>query len=194
MYVILNLFFMFIFSLCLYRIHFYINVRPRKQTFDNENISIFLFKRLLIYTKSVILIEEKEVTDVTTICSKDEYKYSVLEYSVNGTFNKILLYDHMINFPFNMKIDKPIFINKILKVMVVIDEVASDITQIMLDFIGPNYNFYVELGFKMNLTDILSINKISNANQGTIIISDSFNNKYKHSLPWELSWEPSIIM
>jgi len=96
-----------------------------------------------------------------------------------------------------------IYINKIIKAILFINEKNSDISleidilEYILPFLGPNYNFYKDLDLKLDLKLVLKNvllnydNKILQDDKYLLKLYDTFNNNYdlKHDY---LTWNPNL--
>lgn len=135
-------------------------------------------------------------------------KYNIINYTYKDEFYKLLVHqneeNNIIKFPIVNDIKKYIYINKIKKIILFNKYNVTDITNISLKYIGPNYNFYSETNFKQNINIILKIEEIINKeieksidkkekeeDNFYINIYDNFDNKIK--LTEYFDWKPTLI-
>jgi hypothetical protein len=120
------------------------------------------------------------------------YKYIVNKESLDS-----------INFPIytQEQIKNYIYVNKIKKALIYIgsnnkiekvdnEELEFDITYIIIEYLGPNYNFYKDLDIKTSIKQILDINEIKYEKDFKLKLYDNFNNEYIQTD--YLSWNPNI--
>ena len=177
----------------------YIFCRPKKSVkFDtgSDTKHEVLFDKLVIYTDSGVMISDSFVINVK------DYKFSILKYTIDSKEYSIFIKDKIVSIP-NIIIKPPVFINKIKKALIEIKEPPSvhDITSILSQLIGPNYNFY---GKTLDVYDILFIytrpssagNTLSPDN-GSLLLYDSIGNRSDIYFDKEnrniIKWNPSIL-
>jgi len=188
------------------------------QGFNNINSYSFLIKNVEFY-KDNKLIEVKlnynniflKETKLEINCNHD-YDYLIINYIYNEKKYKYAISNNTINnesltltFPMYLpgNIKNYIYINKITKAILFINEKNSDISleidilEYILPFLGPNYNFYKDLDLKLDLKLVLKNvllnydNKILQDDKYLLKLYDTFNNNYdlKHDY---LTWNPNL--
>ena len=148
----------------------------------------------------------------------NNYKFCIIDYELNNEEFKFLFYhsnqqagdENYILFPFYTldEINNYIFINKIIKIVISSkneeEEYDKNFENFILKFLGPNYNFYNDLGYFIDIQDLIKIYYFKNCNylgdetfiklykenEPMIILNDKFTNKYK--INKFLEWQPKI--
>ena len=142
-----------------------------------------------------------------------ESDYFIINYIYNNIEYKYLCkatFTTEITFPVynSEQIKNYIYINKINKALFIINnEESVDILNLILPFVGPNYNFYEDIS-KLYLKDILmyynvrkeimfynKLKFINDSNESTnfhLELYDNFNNKF--IINDELKWNPNLIL
>lgn len=140
-----------------------------------------------------------------------DYDYFIMDYSyINNSYklicekgitesNNYLVYH-------TEQIKNYVYINKITNAFVFIDDfetdkkIKIDILSELLPYLGPNYNFYEDLNYKITVKQILKIIldenillKIENGPDGPhLYLYDNFSNEYKYSINDYLTWCPVL--
>ena len=147
----------------------------------------------------------------------NNYKFCIIDYELNNEEFKFLFYhsnkhdENYISFPFyNLdEINNYVFINKIVKIVIASkkeeeEEYDENFENFVLKFLGPNYNFYNDLDYFIDIQDLIKIYYFKNCNyledetfiklykenEPIIILNDKFTNKYK--INKFLEWQPKI--
>jgi hypothetical protein len=175
----------------------YIFCRPKKSVkFDTgSNTKEVLFDKLIVYTDSSVMISDSFVINVK------DYKFSILKYTIDSVEYSIFIKDTIVSIP-DIIVKPPVFINKIKKALIEIKDPPSvhDISSILSQLIGPNYDFY---GKTLDVYDILfiytspdAVNTLSPDN-GSLLLYDSIGNRSDIYFDKEnrkiIKWNPSIL-
>ena len=131
------------------------------------------------------------------------YTFNIINYTYNNKTYKSLIKSSVFKFPIEYNIENYVYLNKLKNaeikfktdnnIDIQIDKV--DITNLLLKYIGPNYNFNYDTEFKQNIKDILMIEGILTEENIKYIehikLIDNFDNEI--NIENELKWKPSII-
>lgn len=162
------------------------NLKNKTSGFENEESEYFFHLLYIdffdidnndvlskIYNKEFVLGEQIYLEFNFQV----EYEYFVTTYSYKDVIYKFLSTSKNLTFP--MYIEQNIknysYINKIKQV--VLCENDKDITNIILEYVGPNYNFYNDLNNKQYIDLILKCENVPFTNNKLKLI-DNFNNIY----------------
>ena len=82
---------------------------------------------------------------------------------------------------------------KIKSAEIIFDSKTINITDILLEYIGPNYDFNYNTDYKQNIIEILKIENIieNKSNNYKIKLVDNFDNEIY--IKETLVWSPNII-
>ena len=143
------------------------------------------------------------------------YDFFVVNYIYDNTEYKYYSDNSFLTFPMysSEQIKNYVYINKITSAKLLITETDKneisvteeiDILPMLIQFVGPNYNFYKDLevlGNKLNLDKILTYLKFKNENvfdkvdtvnkNYKLILYDNFNNEYNVDSNY-LTWNPEL--
>ena len=124
------------------------------------------------------------------------YNYIVFHYYYKNKYYKWINShnsNQIINFPFYKSFNYKtfVYINKITKV-VLDDKILDDMNILIEPFLGPNYNFYVELEYALYPNQILDYFKINYNNNSIMTLCDVFNNKIEFKMNDKLYWNPEL--
>ena len=147
------------------------------------------------------------------------YNYYVVNYIYNDTKYKYFSENNFLTFPIysEEQIKNYVYINKISKAILLINNPVNndnitddidyieehDILNIILPYLGPNYNFYKDLNIKLSIKDILKhefikekdnymLQKLDFNNRNYIVkLYDNFNNEYVLESDY-LRWNPEL--
>jgi hypothetical protein len=162
---------------------------------ENNKIYNFRLLSVICYKNNGHHVKIEDTRNVYDLIDKDDYKFSLITHSVNEIVYKVIIYENEIRFPIYETISVPIFIRKIQKALIKIEDKEHDITKVLLNFIGPEYNFYSNIGINMKLEDILFTDGIQfiNLSDGFVELHDNLGIINKYNLPWSPKWNPTII-
>jgi hypothetical protein len=202
--------FIYIIVYCFIKYNNYIN-RNKYINFDNNNnendynwdllnIEIYDNNYNFIETKEIneYNYKEQEVIDIKKIFSDnillDHYNlFYVINYLYNDNKYKLLIKDSSFIFPLYKKseINNYIFINEIVKIIV---NNNYSYTDILKQFLGPNYNFYSDLDLNPYIYDLLKINNINiDISDSNIYFVDKFDIKQMiQDYNSKINWKPTI--
>lgn len=133
-----------------------------------------------------------------------KYNYLIINYIYNNKEYKFYSENNALSFPIYSKeqIKNYVYINKITKAIIIIDYREYNILNIILQYLGPNYNFYVDLGIKLSIKKILTheflkknmsmtlSDHVFNNKDYIIKFYDNFNNEYL--IDDYLNWNPEL--
>ena len=143
------------------------------------------------------------------------YDFFVVNYIYDNTEYKYYSENSFLTFPMYSieQIKNYVYINKISSAKLLINETDKneisvteeiDILPMLIQFVGPNYNFYKDLevlGNKLNLDKILIYLKFKNENifdkvdtvnkNYKLILFNNFNNEYNMNSSY-LTWNPEL--
>ena len=179
-------------------------------TLDNINDYIFLLKNIE-YVKHDNTIETIDYNNNYikqtnfSLITDHYYKYFIVNYVYNNINYKYYSNNSFLNFPIypKEKIKNYVYVNKISKATLILNENKEehDILKIILPFVGPNYNFYRDLGVVTNAENILKysyinnldmLNKLDFVNKNfSIKCYDNFSNEYDMDL-YNFTWNPEL--
>jgi hypothetical protein len=155
-----------------------------------------LFEKIIVYTDTRVMTSDSYIENIVV----DAYKFSVLKYTIDSHEFHILIKDKKIRVP-DIIVKPPIFINKIKKALIQIDDPPSihDVTIILNKLIGPNYDFY---GETLDVYDVLFMytrpgaDKI-NPEGGMILLYDTIGNcskiRFNKTESCVIKWSSSIL-
>ena len=127
--------------------------------------------------------------------------YIIIDYSINNHNFKLIEKSNYYKFPLYKSCDliKYVYINKIKKVLIFLDGlnelggVGSDITNKILEYVGPNYDFNISYqNCILKVKDYLNVLKIDYNDQSVLKIYDNFNKEYIYLLDSVLKWVPKL--
>lgn len=137
------------------------------------------------------------------------YDFYVVDYNYNSKNYKYLSSDSFLTYPLYSidKIKNHVYINniklaelKILNELISTEDNVINITTIVNEFVGPNYNFYKDNNYKFNKKEFISYLKAENIIKADekeqiykIFLYDNFNNEYSDDDDY-LKWEPNLSL
>lgn len=139
------------------------------------------------------------------------YDFFIVNYIYNNTKYKYYSNNSFLTFPMysSEQIKNYVYINKITKAKLILKETECneneiDILEMLLPFLGPNYNFYKDVehsGIKPNIDKILiylkynnpiALDKLDIENKNyKLVFYDNFNNEYNLDFD-HLIWNPEL--
>lgn len=183
-------------------------------TLDNNNDYIFLLKNIeyIKHDNTIEIIDYNnnyiKQTNFSLI-TDNYYKYFIVNYVYNNINYKYYSNNRFLNFPIYSKeeIKNYVYVNKISKATLILNENENenkeeyDILKIILPFVGPNYNFYKDLGIQSTIENILRYSYINNLDMlnkldfvninFSIKCYDNFSNEYDMDLG-HFIWNPEL--
>lgn len=136
-----------------------------------------------------ILHRDKPIKYVTINYSIDSKQYSIL-------FNKDNLTKLSVSqFPFYDNIVKMPLYREVEKAVIFINDIEYDITNVLLDFIGPKLNYHSDivtvrfeeiLDYSQEFPELLNVS-------GIINIDDNFGDKHVYNYPGEFIWKENLL-
>jgi len=137
------------------------------------------------------------------------YDFYVVDYNYNSKNYKYLSSDSFLTYPLYSidKIKNHVYINniklaelKILNELISTEDNVINITTIVNEFVGPNYNFYKDNNYKFNKKEFISYLKAENIIKADekeqiykIFLYDNFNNEYSDDDDY-LKWESNLSL
>lgn len=140
------------------------------------------------------------------------YDFFVVNYIYDNTEYKYYSDNSFLTFPMysSEQLKNYVYINKISSAKLLITESDESITDeidilpMLIPFVGPNYNFYIDLevlGTRLNIDKILAYLKFKNDNifdkldtvnkNYKLLLYDNFNNEYNIDSNY-LTWNPEL--
>jgi len=192
-----------LFFIYVIHINFFKNTdKKAKIKFEKITNCNFILNYLDIYLNNklteTISMNNTKYINKEDILVLSKFDYYIMNYNYNNNNYKKLINNNKHKFPIYSKneISNYVYINKISKIHVYQDnnEVINiiDITDKLLEFIGPNYNFYLDCN-PMVVSDYLNILNIDYNKNTSVLIYDNFNNEKKYKIDDVLSWNPNLI-
>lgn len=171
---------------------------------ENENTKINLICMKFYDAQNMLIqkIENNIIVDVNDSKNIDlsyylfDYKYIVFYYIYKEKYYKWINVNNenkIVTFPFykSKQYKKYVYINKISKVF--LDNILLDDMSILIEpFLGPNYNFYMELDYELFPHQILDYFKIKYNDNSVITLCDNFNQKIEFKINDKLYWNPEL--
>ena len=164
-----------------------------KNNYNSKLISIHLFP-------SNVNVDIKY--DSTDYYIKNDFNYIIIDFSLDHKQYKLIENKNTFKFPLYLKKDikKYVFLNKIVQIILYNDNKEIHLTDKLLKFIGPNYDFnysYINKNTNTNshltIKDYLTILKIDYNNNSVLKIYDIINNIHEYSIDSILKWNPTLI-
>ena len=153
------------------------------------------------YIDIVDIYNRREVCDnLNELNITEDTKYICINYFTDK-IHKLLFNNAHFNiinknmFPIYEIIENRPFTLEITSSVVLIDDIEYDITDILIDFAGPYYDFHSSIT-EVNFEDIVLFSgKFPELKDsiGTVIIEDCLGTRREFSYPGKISWNPSII-
>ncbi len=171
---------------------FFIN---KNITFEDKNTYYSKLISIDIYYKNNILRKKNEINN-NNISINVPFDYIIIDYLLNNKKYKLIEKNNIFKFPLYKKnnIKKYVFINKITKIEFYSNNKILDLTNVLIQFIGPNYDFnYSYTNNNVLIKDYLNILKIEYNENDIIKLFDLFGNKYEFNINSILKWEPTLI-
>lgn len=136
-----------------------------------------------------ILYKEKLIKYVTINYSIDSKQYSIL-------FNKDnLMKLALTTFPFYNNIVKMPLYREVEKAVVFVNDIEYDITNVLLEFVGPKLNYHSDI-VKIRFEDIIDYSRefpeLLNVS-GIVNIDDNFGDKHLYNYPGEFTWKENLL-
>lgn len=192
--------------------------KPRKyETFENIKKYEFIIKSLELCQENKILelghLDNFKFKNKLELDKIYNFKFYIINYFYNG--DKYKYYSNSNDFKFPIytqeEIKNYVYLNKITKAEIVLNLLDKhksynkiiDILDLLLPFVGPNYNFYCDLDIKLNYVDIIKYFKIHHNKNNMfdeidfinknfyIKLNDNFDNEYIFN-DYILSWNPEL--
>lgn len=186
----------------------YFTLPENDLTFINNNKHNFFLQSIEQYSENfkeihTIIYNKYASIEKKITVNIENYGFNIINYTHNNKTYKSLIKTNVFKFPIEYNIENYIYLNKLKnaeikfknddKNDIQIDKV--DITNLLLNYIGPNYNFNYDTEFKQNINDILMIEGILTEENIKYIeyikLKDNFDNEI--DITNELKWKPSII-
>lgn len=163
-------------------------------TFEDKNNNYSKLISIDIYYKNNILRKKNEINN-NIILINDQFDYIIINYLLNNKKYKLIEKNSIFKFPLYKKYDikKHVFINKITKIEFYSNNKILDLTNALIEFIGPNYDFNYSYNNNVLVKDYLNILKIEYNENDIIKLFDLFGNKYQFNINSILKWEPMLI-
>lgn len=128
-------------------------------------------------------------------------KYVTINYSTCSKKHSILFNkDHLMTlalsqFPFYNNVVKMPLYREVEKVVIFINDLEYDITNVLVDFAGPKLNYHSDI-VKLRFEEIVDYSQdfpeLHNVN-GVINIEDNFGDKHIYNYPGEFTWEENLL-
>lgn len=123
------------------------------------------------------------------------YEYFIIYYIYNNKLYKWIERDNntKLTFPFYKKEEYQnfVFINKITKIYLD-NKLIRDLDKNIIPFLGPNYNFYNDLNYKITAKQILNYFNIEYNENSIFELQDKFENIFKFNIEDKLIWNPKL--
>ena len=133
--------------------------------------------------------------------SKKPIKYATINYSICSTHYSVLFNKQnlmslaTLTFPFYDNVVKLPLYREVEKAVIIINDTAYDITNVLLDFAGPKLNYHSDI-VKVRFEDIIDYSQefpeLLNVN-GIINIYDNFGDKHIYNYPGEFTWKENLL-
>jgi len=190
---------------CFYR--FFYNIKDIKK-FDEKDNYEFILKNIEYFKDNKFITsinynESFRYQRTIEIDFRFKYDYLIVNYIYNNKRYKYYYNNNLLKFPMYSKDDikNYVYINKIKNAFLHItndeNKVTVDITEYIIPFLGPNYNFYSDIS-DVHKTDniieyILKNNMSLNLVKDDFCIKtyDNFNNERELNKD-KLSWNPNL--
>jgi hypothetical protein len=153
------------------------------------------------YIDVVDKYNHRKVCDsLSTLNITSDVEYICINYFTDKIHKLLLNKQHfnIINenmFPIYEVIDNRPFTLEITSAYILVNDLQYDITNILIDFSGPYYDFHTSI-VEVNFEDIVSYSgKFPELKDSTgeVIIEDCLGSKHIFTYPGKISWNPSII-
>ena len=171
-------------------------------TFEDKNKYNKKLKYINIYyNNNIFSTKQYTISKNNEININDQFDYIIINYLLDNKQFKLIEKNKIFKLPLYYKndINKYVFINKILKIILYDNNLEVNITHQLLNYIGPNYDFNYSYINKINnnnciiyVKDYLNILNIIYNNNTIIKIYDCFNNIHKYNINSILKWNPVI--
>lgn len=165
-----------------------------KSYFENNNNYSFLIKNIEFYKNNYVIKCSNynnfyfKQTDIIFNLSFD-YDYYIINYVFNDTEYKYMRNDknmNIISFPMYKleEIKNYVYTNKISKALLIISEENTeifeeiDILKYLLPFLGPNYNFYYDKEYKLDIKLVLKHILVTKSKELFFNDDDNNNSSY----------------
>lgn len=158
---------------------------------NNKELNSKIISIKSINNNGVIINEKINNTNKYTINNCD---YIIIDYTLNNNKYKLVEKNNIFSFPFYNKIKSYPFINKITKIELINNDNIMDLTDKLIIYIGPNYDFnYSYSNCILKVEDYLKILKINYNNSSVLKIYDSFDNIQEFLIHFILKWKPMLL-
>ena len=192
-----------------YSLSYCICNKKKVKKFDYKETKKFELKDIYFYKNNELI----KIKKYDKTCDKQKflefnllsYDYFVIEYLVNNKLYKYLSNSTSVKFPFYFSdnIKNYVYINNIVEAKLLIkesnDEIKTiDITDQLIPFLGPNYNFYNDLGLNMKtkliinyilLKKLHAIKSVENKKY-QLKLYDNFSKEY--NIGEYIEWNPNL--
>jgi len=181
----------------------------KKLTFNDNTSNTFIlltieqyssdFKEIhsIIYNQKCKCNKKILINNLDSLNIKENNNhYNIVNYVYNNKTYKALITENSFEFPIVNEVKKYVYLNNIKSAELIYKDSTKNITEFLLDYIGPNYDFNYETEYKQNINTILKIEKLIDTNTDTdtdfnIKLIDNFDNEvYINEI---LVWKPNII-
>lgn len=157
-----------------------------------QNIEFFKDDKLIKiieYNSNVKYLEQRNIELNVNFL----YDYFIVNYTHNSKHYKYYSENSFFTFPIYSEdqIKNYVYINKILRAVLYINNEEFNILNIILPFVGPNYNFYNDLDIKLNIKNILKHKINLSDNNFSIKLYDNFSNEYNINSDF-FNWNPEL--
>ena len=202
-------------STVIYKI-FDICTRPNKKLklideSENENVKIKLIcmkfynenNKLIQKIENDIFVDINDSKKIDLSYYLFDYKHIVFYYyykekyykwiNKNDNKNNNKNDNKIVTFPFYnaQQYKKYVYTNKITQIY--LDNTKLDDMSILIEpFLGPNYNFYIELDYSLYPYQILEYFNILYTTNSVMSLCDNFNNKIEFKMNDKLYWNPEL--
>jgi len=183
--------------------------KKKYKKFDYKNTYYFDLKYIEVIKNDKIINNIDKHNSIITLCNDDiiiniiDFDFICINYTINNKKYKYITNKNRFKLYNNEDIKDYIYINNIHDCILKINYTTINIQNIIMTFLGPNYNFYYDLENKLNYINVIkyilieinlyfSKEEISNSE---INFKDNFMNEYNinsNTFDGYLNWKPTL--
>lgn len=205
--ILINILFIGLFSFILFKKYF--NHIQHLTFEENNNNKDIILDNIRFYDKNncLLLRVPKDESKFKLKMNLNDYKnldftfYTInYEYLIINYIYKNKIYKWIesnktstLKFPFYNKDEYKnyVYLNKIDKIYLD-GKIMPNLENDIIPFLGPNYNFYNDLNYKITFKQILNYLNIKYKEESIVDLVDKFENKKTFKLDENLNWDPEL--